>query len=338
VTAVLPAIVVGGYLGAGKTTLVNRLLREAGGRRIAVMVNDFGEIGIDADLIVSREDAVLNLAGGCVCCAVGSDLIEAVMALPQRQPAFDLVLVETSGVAMPGTVARSLRLAPGIEVDGVVVLADAEDVRERASDRYVGDTIRQQLADADLLVLNKVDLVDDAALAAVRDFLDGAAPRARRVEAIEAAVPADVVLGLTEAGSPPQSLARSGAGLFAGDPSARRVGLRRPRAAAQQYQSAWLALPDPTDVDRLARLLADPRHGVVRAKGVVRDTEGRAIVVQAVGPRVRATPAAVGSAAAGPGDGRLVVIGLTGGLDAGALAHALGVTVGTAGHTPLKRG
>ena len=330
----LAAIVVGGYLGAGKTTLLNRLLRDAGGRRIAVMVNDFGEIGIDADLIVSRDGQVLNLAGGCVCCAVGSDLIEAVMALPQRDPPFDLVLVETSGVAMPGAVARSLRLAPGIEVDGVVVLADAETVRDRAADRYVGDTIRQQLADADLLLLNKVDLVDDDALGAVREWLDGAAPRARRVEAVEAAVPADVVLGLADSGATPHALARAGGGLFAGDPSARRAGLRRPRPAAQQYESARLALPGPTDVEQLARLLAEPRHGIVRAKGVVRDRDGRAIVVQAVGPRVRTSPAEEGSAAAGPGEGRLVLIGLNGSLDAGALALALGAAVTRPGTDP----
>ena len=128
----LPAIVIGGWLGAGKTTLVNRLLRDPGGRRIAVMVNDFGDIGIDADLIVSQDDQVMNLAGGCVCCAVGSDLVEALMALPGRTPAFDLVLIETSGVALPGAVARSVRLVPGIEVDGVVVLADAETVRARS--------------------------------------------------------------------------------------------------------------------------------------------------------------------------------------------------------------
>mgnify|MGYP001015843145 FL=1 len=160
----LPAIVVGGWLGAGKTTLVNRLLRAADGRRIAVLVNDFGEVSIDADLIVSRDGPVMNLAGGCVCCAVGSDLLEALIALPSRLPALDLVIVETSGVALPAAVARSVRLAAGVTVDGTVVLVDAETVRARADDRYVGDTVLRQLAEADLLLLNKVDLVDADAL------------------------------------------------------------------------------------------------------------------------------------------------------------------------------
>ena len=120
----LPAVVIGGYLGAGKTTLVNRVLRAAAGRRIAVVVNDFGEIGIDADLIESRDGDVLNLAGGCVCCAVGSDLVAGLMALPQRIAPPDVVLIETSGVALPGAVARAVRLVPGLDADGIV---DAPD-------------------------------------------------------------------------------------------------------------------------------------------------------------------------------------------------------------------
>ena len=110
----LSTIVLGGYLGAGKTTLLNHLLRHAQGRRIAVMVNDFGDIGIDADLIESTDGEVMNLSGGCICCSVGSDLVAALMALPQRVPPPDLVLIETSGVALPGSVARGARLAPGV--------------------------------------------------------------------------------------------------------------------------------------------------------------------------------------------------------------------------------
>ena len=108
--------VIGGYLGAGKTTLVNRWLRQAQaqGRRIAVLVNDFGEIGIDADLILAQSDDVLELAGGCVCCSFGSDLMAALLRLAERNPAPAHVLIETSGVALPGAVARSAKLAPGV--------------------------------------------------------------------------------------------------------------------------------------------------------------------------------------------------------------------------------
>jgi G3E family GTPase len=325
----LPAIVVGGYLGAGKTTLVNRLLREAGGRRIAVMVNDFGDVNIDADLIVAREGTVLSLAGGCVCCAVGSDLIEAVMALPGREPAFDLVLVETSGVALPGAVARSLRLAPGIEVDGVVVLVDAETVRRRADDRYVGDAVLQQLAEADLLVVNKVDLVDASERAALDAWLDGVAPRARRVSAVEAELPAELVLGLADAGEPAQALAGRRAGWFTDDRSDRLDGERRGATApaTTRYVSATLALPQNVDCAALERLLADPVNGVLRAKGVVHDADGLTRIVQAVGARVRVTSPHADTPAARVRVPRLVLIGLRGQLDVGAIASAIGAAV-----------
>ena len=114
-------------------------------------------------------------------------------------PARALVMVETSGVALPAAVARSVRLAAGVTVDGTVVLVDAETVRARADDRYVGDTVLRQLAEADLLLLNKVDLVDADALGSVRAWLRGIAPRAAIVEAVEAEVPPQVVLGIPDA-------------------------------------------------------------------------------------------------------------------------------------------
>lgn len=321
-TRLLPAVVVGGYLGAGKTTLVNRLLRHAGGRRIAVLVNDFGDVPIDADLIESRDGDVLNLAGGCICCSVGSDLLGALLTLPGRVPPPDLLLIETSGVALPGAVARSARLAPGIEVDGIVVLADAETVRERAADRYVGDTVGAQLRDADLLVLNKTDLVTAQALADTRGWLAGAAPRARVLEAVEADVPPEVVLGLAEAPAAVHALQRHGTGLFAGDRSARRSGLRA-RPATERFASATLALRPDTDVDALLAALLDPAFGVVRAKGIVVDPAGRATGVQTVGARGRTHSAPVNPGA----PNRLVVIGLRDALDCVGLAARIGAAI-----------
>ena len=154
----IPVTVIGGYLGAGKTTLVNHLLRHAGGTRIAVLVNDFGELPIDADLIESKHDDVIGIAGGCVCCEIGSDLVDALRTLAARDPPPQQVLVETSGVALPGAVAGAVGLLPAYRLDATVVLADAETVRERAADRYLGDTVTRQLAEADIVVLNKADL------------------------------------------------------------------------------------------------------------------------------------------------------------------------------------
>jgi G3E family GTPase len=327
----LPAIVVGGYLGAGKTTLVNRLLRGADGRRIAVMVNDFGEVGIDADLIESREGDVLNLAGGCVCCAFGSDLVEALAALPAREPRLDLVLVETSGVALPGAVARAMRLVSGIEVDGVVVIADAERVRALADDRHVGDTVRRQLAEADLLVLNKTDLVDDAALPGLHAWLAGAAPRAVRLDSVEADVPPHAVLGLADdahrgvaasTGSAPDS---DDTVVAEREAVPRRATLRAPRSAAEVFESASFELDGTYDLAALGAALADPALGLVRAKGTLRDAAGGRAVRHAVGARVRTGPAPGGSAsAAADSPSRLVVIGLRGALDAAEVAARIG--------------
>jgi G3E family GTPase len=318
VTAVLPAVIVGGYLGAGKTTLVNHLLRHAGGRRIAVMVNDFGAIDIDADLIESRDDEVIGIAGGCVCCSVGSDLIGALVGLPERTPPPELVLIETSGVALPGSVARSVRLAAGIEVDAVVVLADAETIRARAGDPYVGDIVLRQLADADLLVLNKVDLVAPAGLPALRDWLDAVAPRARRIEAVEARVAVDVLLGSADGGDPSPRVADV-LGARHTDPDG--APLRRPSNAADVFESAGFRLDVPVDPAALAAALADPSLGLVRAKGIVVAPDGTTVVVQVVGPRTRVSPVAEGAGAALAG--RLVAIGLRGRFDPAAVRAAI---------------
>lgn len=186
-----PLVVIGGYLGAGKTTLVNRLLREAAatGRRIAVLVNDFGEVSIDADLVVGAEGGVLALAGGCVCCSFGADLVGALGQMAAREPPPDVLLVETSGVGLPAAVARTAALAPGVRVDSLVVLADATAVRAQAADRYVGDTVRQQLREADLVLLGKTDLAGPGEPEAVQAWLreEGLA---RRIVPLTATAPA----------------------------------------------------------------------------------------------------------------------------------------------------
>lgn len=176
----LPTLVIGGYLGAGKTTLLNHLLRHAKGRRLAVLVNDFGEINIDAALIEARDGPVLSLAGGCICCAVGADLVGALQSLSQHTTPPDLVLIETSGVALPAAAARAARLVPAVRLLGQVVLADAARLQTQAADRYVGDTVLAQLAQAHCLVLNKTDtLRDPAQLPRLIDWLAAHAPQAR---------------------------------------------------------------------------------------------------------------------------------------------------------------
>ena len=322
-SAPLPLLVIGGYLGAGKTTLVNHLLRQADGRRIAVLVNDFGDINIDADLIeatagdgAANSAGVLSLAGGCLCCSFGDDLVGTLVALTRRAPAPDLVLIELSGVALPAAVLRTARLAPGIEIAGTLVVADAGDLRRQAADRYVGDTVRQQLADADWVVLNNPDLADAAGLAALQTWLDdpaGPAPQARVLACAVHTLPAELVLGWRAVALHAEH-GVAAAGGFATDAealarlAAQPIGARARagEAAHPLFESRSQRLPPGTDLAALGAALTAPGSGVLRAKALVSGADGLGQLLQVAGGRWAVTPARV------RGAGHLVAIGLRG--------------------------
>ncbi len=308
----LPVTLIGGYLGAGKTTLVNHLLRERDGKRIAVLVNDFGELSIDDDLIMSVDGNIMRLAGGCICCSFGNDLVAALMDMPAMQPPPDHILIETSGVAWPGSVARTLHLLPALALDAVVVLADAQTLRVRAADPYVGDTVLQQLRDADLLVLNKADLVEAAALDALRAWLAGLAPSVRVLEAEHAHLSPAVVMGTGLAAlRAPRSW---DAAMLAGPTSTLRA-----LQASAVFESVSLEFAYAVDCAALAQALSAPESGLVRAKGLMRDRDGSPCALQVVGSRATVTP----SVHPRPEDGRLVCIGLRHQLDRVAIEAAL---------------
>jgi G3E family GTPase len=300
----LPVTVIGGYLGAGKTTLVNHLLRERGNKRIAVLVNDFGDISIDDDLIESADGNVMRLAGGCICCSFGSDMVAALIAMAVMEPRPDHILIETSGVALPGAVACTLQLLPALALDAVIVLADASTLRARASDRYVGDTVLQQLRDADLLVLNKTDLVDAATTAALASWLAEAAPTARLVYADHARVASAVVLAAGITPAEPQTGRESA--MLRGP-----VPMTRPAPAPALFDSMSVEFSGAVDGALLVSLLADRQAGLVRAKGLVRDQDGSLCAIQLVGSRGTLAP----SRHPRPETGRLICIGLKGQLN-----------------------
>ncbi len=307
-SARIPVTVIGGYLGAGKTTLVNHLLRNAGARRLAILVNDFGDLPIDADLIEAQSEDLISIAGGCVCCSFGSDLMGALMKLAARSPAPDHVLLETSGVALPGSVARSVALIAGCSIDGVVVLADAETVAARAADRYMGDTITRQLAEADLVLLNKTDLVPDVQLLALRKWIASTAPQARLIEAVRGEVPAEVMFGFGYSRAAIEGTGRLASGK-----------LKPVEDASTRYESASFAVPQAVDAERLARALASPDAGLVRAKGVLRDIDGSMKALQVVGARFEVT------AFAGRADPGIACIGLRGRMNRAAIERAAGL-------------
>lgn len=260
----LPVTAIGGYLGSGKTTLVNHLLRNADGRKLAVLVNEFGQLPIDEDLIEAQDDTLISITGGCVCCSYGNDLIEAMMNMLRMEPRPDHILIEASGVALPGGIAASVSLMDGFELDGVVVMTDAETVRRQAANDYIGDTIERQLSDADLVLLNKADLVSASQLQDLETWMETNAPQAGIVRTVHGEVPTSVILQRF-------------------DPDlARFSGATHDSIAA--FASEVLDFSGIVDADACAQTFADPCFNLVRAKGFVPTVDGlRAI--QVVGRR-----------------------------------------------------
>ena len=193
-TGHLPVTIIGGYLGSGKTTLVNHLLRNANGLRLAVLVNEFGELSIDEDLIEAEGDDIISIAGGCICCSFGNDLTAALIELVKLNPCPDHILIEASGVAIPGSIVSSISLLDEFSCDGIVVLADAETIRNGVQDKYMGDTIARQLSDADIIVLNKSDLVETDVFKSTKHWLSVQYDQASVVETVHGKVPPEVIL------------------------------------------------------------------------------------------------------------------------------------------------
>jgi G3E family GTPase len=167
--ATTPVTVIGGFLGAGKTTFLNRLLTSGG--RYAVLVNDFGEINIDAGLIARHDGTTMALSNGCVCCSIGGGFLETLGALLDSGAAFDHIVIEASGVGDPWRIAEIALVEPSLRLHLVVVMADASRLPELLQDARIGDTVRGQFARAHLVLLTRADVTDpatqDAAMAAI---------------------------------------------------------------------------------------------------------------------------------------------------------------------------
>ncbi len=320
----IPATVVTGFLGSGKTTLLRHLLQHANGRRLALLINEFGDVGIDKGIvegcgIAACEDGVIELTNGCICCTVADDFLPAMKTLLDRPDPFDHIVIETSGLALPKPLVQAFRwpeVRARATVSGVVAVVDSPAV---ATGRFARDPANQpegapahdfpleevfedQLRVADLAVLNKADLVDGTTLAQVRARVEAALPNgAKALPATRGALPFEVLLGI---------------GAAAEDAILSRPALHDAETNHNHddFESFTVALPPLADADEIeARVRAAVGlAGVLRVKGFA-EVEGKPhrLVVQATGPRVER----YFDRPWGEGEdrrGRLVVIGLKG--------------------------
>lgn len=307
----LPLTILSGFLGAGKTTLLNRLLQEPGGRRLAVLVNDFGRINIDAALVRSRTDDMISLANGCVCCTVSSELTRTLIDLAQRPDPPDALVLEASGLADPRGIAQVALANPALRLDGVLTLVDAASFAQGVTAEAQA-TVAHQLAAADLIVLTKCDEASDEALRAVRGALAERHPGTPVVTSLLGDLPADVVLGVRSTRDP-------------------RLLPVAPWDHGAAFESWSLQASGPLDGARLQGFLDGLSPRLLRAKGVlhVADAPLRRFVYQRVGRRGRLEPERPWGNEAPASS--LVLIGPKGCADGNALQRAFAGLAVTAG-------
>ncbi|MHC2337816.1 CobW family GTP-binding protein [Bradyrhizobium sp. USDA 4454] len=289
----VPILLVAGFLGAGKTTVVNHLLAHAQGKRIAAVVNDFGAINIDAELIAGSSDGVVSLSNGCICCTLEGDLLRTLANLLRRDPRPEFIVIETSGIADPSDIVRNLmdpviwREAP---LETVLCVVDATQPVAALDDAL----LRAQLRAADVVALSKVDLADAAACAAIRDAVRAVRPAAVIVDALHGEVPTELLF--------PADL----------DPAPRETAPRRP--VSDRFETLSWTSERPVRLPRLQQAIGKLAPKLARAKGLFETVEqpGRLTVFQLAGGR--ATLAAGGVPAAGVPRTRIVFIAEMGAL------------------------
>ncbi len=300
-TPELPVTIIGGYLGCGKTTLVNHLLRHANGLRLAILVNDFGDLPIDADLIEAQDGDVISLSGGCICCSYGDDLSLSLRKLQSASVKPEHILIEASGVALPGAIGNSLSLLQDYRLDCIAVLADASAIMHQANEKYIGDTVLRQLADADLLVLNKLDLTTQKKLTTTRGWLAGVSGHAPVVEAVHGKIEAGIlfhqVAEYRTLVNPSTSICPPGRAELSEDGCdvdkadiAQKI-LRDHNHASELFESMHLLIGWKVDAHIIAAELADQKMRLIRVKGFVRNLDNELMLIQIVGARWSVTDA-----------------------------------------------
>ena len=247
----VPLTIIGGFLGTGKTSLLNHLLTQNSGRRITAMVNDFGALNIDAELIAAKHGNQIALANGCVCCSIGDDLMRSFVEVMQQTPLPDHIIIEASGVADPSRIAGFASVDPQMRLDGIVTLVDAAAHDTHAHDPYLADNYQKQLQAAHLFIITKPDLAGAAATEKLRRHLAHDYPHVPLTEAVHGQLAMEIILGLNDDDDPPL-----------------------PEKMIDHGLTQWAGHVPPMSRHKLAEKLQSLRPHVLRAKGILQDADG----------------------------------------------------------------
>ncbi|MEH6496617.1 MAG: GTP-binding protein, partial [Pseudomonas marincola] len=251
----LPITIIAGFLGSGKTTLVNHLLRNAGNQRLLIMVNDFGDIAIDSDLIRDQDGDTLTLSNGCVCCSMGGDIYKAFDDALAFNPAPDQLIIEASGVAEPQQIANFGKAEPDLALNAIVTVVDAANIQKTASDQHLTSVVEEQIRAAHLLLINKTDCISSAELEAVTRYVKTLNATAPIIDTDRSKVSPDVIFGPdlkpnTDQSELPVSSNRNHADLFA---------------------RCSLIIKEPLSVPHVQQMVSNMPQSVIRLKGIFCD-------------------------------------------------------------------